>query len=214
VGLAADCDAPEREVEKIMSSNLAGATTLPFVAILTHDLKWVGGWSGYKDASFVEKALDDAKASPLLQASEAVRKKMQGLVGAAKKAVEKGDWKSVLKAGKDADALDGRCAERDEIGAAVKAARDWGERTLASVADAVKAGGDRVEAKKTLNEVLKQFGAEPEGEDAKQGLKAIDRLGNIVGVEEGKGGLNPAGLREKAAKDYEKGRWKAIFEKR
>ena len=30
VGLAADCDAPEDSVERLMSANLAGAQTLPF----------------------------------------------------------------------------------------------------------------------------------------------------------------------------------------
>ena len=49
VGLAADCDNPEAAVGQIFRERLPGATGLPFVAFMTHDAKWVEGYSGFKN---------------------------------------------------------------------------------------------------------------------------------------------------------------------
>jgi hypothetical protein len=46
VGLASDCDRADPRVERILSQRLGHASMLPFVAVVTHDLRWVTGWSG------------------------------------------------------------------------------------------------------------------------------------------------------------------------
>lgn len=51
VGLASNCDAPEQSVEQLMRANLPNARTLPFVAFVSHDGKWVRGFSGFRDAA-------------------------------------------------------------------------------------------------------------------------------------------------------------------
>jgi hypothetical protein len=46
VGLAADCDEPDPRVEAIFRTGLPCGRTLPFVGIVTSDLRWVTGWQG------------------------------------------------------------------------------------------------------------------------------------------------------------------------
>lgn len=211
VGLASDCDAPERDVEKLMRDNLAGASTLPFVGLVSHDGKWVAGFSGYKDAAAFLAMLNEAEASPHLQASPAVRKKIAGLLARAGKSAERGDWKTVLKAADDASKSYGRCAERDDLLALVAKARAWAVERFDEAARIATAGGDLTEARKALGEVRKHFGKEPEGDEAETGLKAVQRLAQIVSVEARS--TPPKDLREKAAAEYEGTRWAAIFAK-
>jgi hypothetical protein len=46
VGLAAECDRPERAVAQLFRTHLRGARALPFVAFITPDGRWITGWSG------------------------------------------------------------------------------------------------------------------------------------------------------------------------
>jgi hypothetical protein len=46
VGLAADCDEPDPRIEALFRTGLPRASTLPFVGIVTPDLRWVTGWAG------------------------------------------------------------------------------------------------------------------------------------------------------------------------
>src|SRR5438552_2302485 len=133
VGLAADCDAPEHEVEKLVSAGLPGANALPFAGFITPDLKWVAGFSGYKDVTAFASVLDEVDKSPVLNASPDSLKKLDALLAQANKAAEKSDWKAVMAASKSAAELKGRAPQRDKIAEAVTKARSWaaGELTKA-----------------------------------------------------------------------------------
>jgi hypothetical protein len=210
VGLAADCDSPERDVEKIMRENLAGAQRLPFVGLLTHDGKWVGGFAGYKDTPAFLQVLKAAEESPYLQASKAVRKKLAGLAASAQKAADKGDWKSVMRAAQAAAKTTGRCPERVTLAGIVTKARDWAAGQLDAAVRLARAGGDLAEPRKILGEVRKSFAGEPEFADADLGLKALKKLSQIVRLVQS-GASPPAGIREKAARTYKGTRWESVF---
>jgi len=214
VGLATDCDRPEQEVASLLVANLPGAGTLPFVAFVTPELKWIEGFSGYRDEGAFLKVLDTAEKSPLLNASEEGRKKLAGLVEKAGKAAEKGEWKGVLAACREGADVTGRCPERVQIDALEKKARAWVGDKFAAAVRTAQEGGDLAEARKALHEVKKQFAGEPESADADTGLKALQRLSNIRDAESGKASINPAGLREKATRDSKGSRWAAAFEKK
>lgn len=211
VGLAADCDAPESEVEQIMSANLAGAQMLPFAGFVSFDGKWVDGFSGFRDTAEFVKVLDTADKSPLLNATEAVRKKIAALAKTAEPAAKKSDWKSVIKASKEAAKMFGRCPERETLAGFTKQARDWANAQFDAVVKDARSGADLTEARKKLNEVKKHFAGDPEGADADAGLKAIAKLSVIVAAEAGAVPLAKA--REKAAAEYKDSRWAQIFEK-
>ena len=211
VGLAADCDRPESDVQKIMQENLKGAGTLPFVALLTPDLKWVGGFSGYKDEAAFIAVLDAADKSPLLDASDAVKKKLLGLADKAAKAAEKADWKAVLSAGHEAAATTGRSPDRVRLEDLVKKAHEWADGELNRIVEDVRKGGDLPAARKALGDVKKQMAGETEAADVETGLKALTKLSTIRSVEAEPKGVDPAAMREKVAKEFESSRWKAVF---
>jgi hypothetical protein len=207
LGLAADCDKPEKEVSEIMQANLPDARTLPFAAFLTHDGKWIAGFSGHKDEAAFLEVLSTAEKSPLLEATEAVRKKLSPLSDKASKAAAGGDWKTVLKAGRDAVDLLGRCEERVKLDTAVSAARAWAEEQLAAaVAKATPDVADFAGARSLLSAVKKQFTDEPEQADAEKGLKAITVLERWSKSET----VLPT-TREKTAADYAGTRWEALL---
>jgi len=210
VGLSADCDAPERDVEKIMREHLAGAQRLPFVGFVTHKGEWVGGFSGYKDTPEFLKVLKTAEETPHLQASKAVRKRIVGLVASAQKAADKGDWKSVMRAAQAAAKTTGRCPERETLAEVVTKARAWAAEQLDAAVRMAGTGGDLTEARNALSDVKKMFGGEPEATEAGLGLKALGRLSQIVRLEEGRSPLVEA--REKEVRKYEGTRWASIFE--
>jgi hypothetical protein len=207
VGLAADCDKPEKEVADLMRAHLPDARTLPFAAFLTHDGTWIAGWSGHKDEAGVLAILSEAEKSPLLDATEAVRKKLAPLADKATKAVEPGDWKTVLKACRDAAGLLGRCPEREKLDAAGQAARAWaGEQLAAAVAKAAPETADFAGARGLLTAVKKQFADEPEAEDAERGLKAVGILERWA-----KSATVLPAVREKTAAEYRGTRWEALL---
>jgi hypothetical protein len=209
VGLAADCDNPESSVEQIMRAKLPGATGLPFVAFITHDNKWVDGYSGGKTTSAFIDILDGAEKSPYLQASKAVRKKLAGMVPRAEKAAKKGNWKTVVKAGQEAAKTSGRCPERTQIKALVKQARTWAAKQFATAIKLARTKGDTSSGYKLLNDVKKHFTGEPEAKDAATGLKALKKLAQIQKIEAK--GTAPEGLRERSAKPYKDTRWAKVF---
>jgi len=209
VGLSADCDSPERDVEKIMREHLAGAQRLPFVGFITHDGKWVGGFAGYRDTSAFLKVLKAAEKTPYLQASKAVRKKLVGLTASAQKAADKGDWKSVMRAAQAAAKTTGRCPERETLAGIVTKARTWAAGQLDAAVRLARSGGDLAEPRKILGEVRKSFPGEPEFADADLGLKALKKLSQVVRLESG--ASPPAGIREKAARKYQGTRWASVF---
>jgi hypothetical protein len=210
VGLAADCDSPERDVEKIMREKLPGASRLPFVGFITPKGEWVAGYSGFKDARAFLRVLKDVEEAPQLQASKAVRKKLAGLVQTANKGAAKGDWKAVMRAAQTAAKTTGRCPERETLAGLVQKARAWAQEQLDAAVRLARAGGDLKEPRKVISAVKKAFPGEPEAADADTGLKALRRLSQIVSIESR--ASPPAGLREKAAKKYEGTRWAGVFE--
>jgi len=61
IGLAADCDRPERSVWQLFRTNLPGARLLPFAAFITPDGQWITGWYGSKSVSSVSASLAQAE---------------------------------------------------------------------------------------------------------------------------------------------------------
>lgn len=204
VGLASDCDAPESDVEALMRENLKGASTLPFVAFVTHDGKWVGGFSGFKDAAAFVGVLESAEESPLLQATKAVQAKLATLATKATKASEAGDWKTVVASCREAAKTTGRCPERKTLAGLRKSAGAWAAGRFDEAVAAARAG-DAAKAQAAIADVRKHFAGEPEADDADTGTKALRRLSLIPAGDAG------APNRAKAAKEYEGTRWAAIF---
>jgi hypothetical protein len=210
VGLAANCDQPEGDVEKIMREHLAGAQMLPFVAFVTYDGKWVGGYSGFKQPADFLRVLEAAEKSPLLQASEAVRKKLQPLVERSEKSAEAGNWKGVVRNVQSARKLHGRCPERTALNGLMDKARAWATGQFDTAIKLAQTGGDLKAALKAISEVRKHFTKEPEADDAALGLKAIRRVEQIRRIE-GEG-ERKTDLRLKAAEKYKDTRWAAAFD--
>jgi hypothetical protein len=211
VGLAADCDAPEDAVEELMRAHLGGATMLPFAGFVTHDGKWVGGFSGNQDAAAFAGVLASAEKSPLLDATAAVRKQLEKPAKTATAAAARGDWKSALGAVREAGKSTGRCPERDRIKAADRQAREWAAAQFAAAVEEAGSGGDLAPARKRLAEIKRHFAGEPEAAEAELGSKAVQRLTQIRDAETLP---NPArDLRDKAAAMFQGTRWAAIFVK-
>lgn len=193
-----------------MRERLPTARTLPFVAFVTYDGKWVGGYSGYKQPAEFLKVLEAAERSPLLQASEAVRKKLETLVERSEKSAKAGNWKGVMRNVQAARKLHGRCKERDALYAIAGQARVWANGKLDTAIELAQTGGDLKAALKAISEVRKHFTKEPEADDAALGLKAIRRVEQIRKIE-GDGEPDTA-LRAKAAEKYKDSRWAAAFQ--
>ena len=211
VGLAADCDAAEQEVEALMRANLPDASSLPFVALLTPDGRWIDGYSGWKEEPAFLQLLAKAEKSPLLEATAAVRKQLEKHAGTVGAAAEKGDWQAVLVAAREERKSVGRCPERDVIKGAEKKAREWAAAELDGVVQQAKAGGDIVALRKRLGVVKQKFAGEPEAADVETGLKAMQKLGLVREVE---AGGNPAkDLRERNSAPFKGTRWIAMFDK-
>ena len=75
VGLAADCDRPERAVVQLFRSHLDKARSLPLVAFITPDGRWITGWQGGLSRGQVEAHLvvADRARRPVSTRSEASR---------------------------------------------------------------------------------------------------------------------------------------------
>ena len=210
IGLAADCDRPESDIEKIMRTNLPNASTLPFAGFVTHDGKWVEGFSGFKNAGDFKKIMEKAEATPHLQATKAVRKKLAKLAATAGQAAKRDNWKAVLKAGQAADKTVGRCPERNAIADLVQKARAWAAQQFEQAVKTAKSGGDLTAATKALSNLRRNFAGQPEADDASKGIEALRRLAKIVDAEAGDT-PPPASAREKAAARFKDTRWAAIF---
>ena len=210
VGLAADCDSPEADVRALMTENLKNANILPFVGFITPQGKWVGGYAGGSDEARFLKVLDEVEKSPLLEATDAVKKKVAGLAEKAGKAAEKGEWKSVLGAAREAKETTGRCESRETLEGFVKKAREWSAAQFDAAVKGAQSGGDLAEPRRILGDVKKQFSGEPEAAEAEAGLKALTKLSNLQAAEAAPNAQ--AGLREKVKKEFAASRWAAIFD--
>ena len=209
MGLAAECDPPaaEQAVADLLASKLGAGGSLPVAAFVTPDLKWVGGFRGYKDADEFSKFLEDVENSPVLAASPEVAKKLEALAGQATAAAEKALWPKVLSSARESAALFGRHAARAKIAAALVKAREYAEGELAKALDSVQKGGDRAAVRADLKKLASAFANEPEGKEADAGAKAVDRLTTIDGVAP----ENQAAAREKAAREFAGTRWVNCF---
>jgi soluble cytochrome b562 len=186
-----------------MREHLKGAGTLPFVGFVTHDGKWIDGYSGYKDADAFLKVVEAAEASPALRASEATRKKLAALVEKTTKAVEASDWKTVVAAAREAGKTTGRCPERKALAGHMKQARAWASGQLDEAVKAARAG-ELAKAQEAIDTVKKHFAGEPEGADADLGAKAVRKLSQLP--------PGDVAARGKAAKEFIDTRWDAAFE--
>ncbi|MCE9638209.1 MAG: DUF255 domain-containing protein [Planctomycetes bacterium] len=209
VGLAAEADPPARdqEIAALLTKNLPGAGTLPFVGFVTTDLQWVAGFSGFKQAGEFAAILEQAEKSPLLNASPENAKKLDGIAAAAAQGVEKQQWAKVLAAGKDAEKLKGRSPAREKIDASLAAAHAYAEGELAKALEL--AATDAAAARVALKKLAPVFAGEPEGKDAETGVKALERVAVIAAVPADK----QDAAREKATKDFGATRWVALFAK-
>lgn len=211
VGLATDCDEPEDAVLELFRKNLPDARVLPFVAFLTPAGEWIEGSSGYLEPAQLQQALERAARSPLLDAPPAVRKQLEKPAAAVKAALERGDWKPVLAAAREAAKSCGRCPERTAIQEAEQRARAWAKEQLDLAAREAGPGADVPAAKKRMSEVKRHFAGEPEGADVDLGLKAIARIHSVRGTE---ANGNPApDLRAREAKAFAGTRWVVVFDK-
>jgi hypothetical protein len=196
-------------VNKLMTSHLPGAGTLPFAGFITADLQWVAGFSGYKDAGAFDGILADVEKSPLLQAKPEIAKKLDAIAAQAAKSVEKQDWKGVFAAAKSANDLKGRSPARDKIAESITKARAWADAEMTKQVDAVKTGGDRTAIRAALTKISSAFSGEPEAKDADAGAKALAKLGVIEALAP----EQQDSAREKASKEFASSRWVAIFDK-
>jgi hypothetical protein len=208
VGLASDSNNPEKVIDDMLRDHLKDARMLPFVAFLDHDGKWVDGFAGSLGTDTLLQSMEKAEKAPALQASPAVRKKFAGLALRADGAVGRKDWKTVVKSAQKGAKLWGRCPERTALQASVEKARAWAEAEFVVAGRLAAAGSDIDGAEKKLKEIKGDFRGEPEEEVAATGLEAIKKLREIVAAE--KDGRNEE-LRENAAAEFEKSRWKSIF---
>jgi len=62
VGLASDCDRPERAVWQLFRTHLPNAGSLPFAAFLTPDGQWITGWYGARSVNDVSAHLAVAES--------------------------------------------------------------------------------------------------------------------------------------------------------
>jgi hypothetical protein len=209
IGYAADCDSYESDIGNLLSTNLPDAKMLPFVAFLTPTGKWINGASGYQEPGALVALMNEAAASPLLNAAPDVQKALVKPAATATAAAAKGDWKSVLAAAREAKKSTGRCAERNAIAAAEKQARDYANAEFAAVIAAAATKGDVVPLKKRLTALKAPFAGEPEAADCDTGVKALQQL-HFVREVEARG--NPAkDLRSRSAEPFQGTRWTALF---
>lgn len=211
IGLAVDCDAEPGAVAQILDANLAGASTLPFVGVLTYDGQWVGGYSGYKDAAGLTAFINEVEKSPKLEAKASVREQLKKLAIAAHAAAKKKKWGDVIAAASKGADLFGRCPERAELSAAEKMARDWLQARFDAVVADAQSGAKMVAAKKQLLTVQRAFKGQPEEAIAKRGVEAIKKLNRLRSIE-ARGNVK-AGLREGIAKEFDGTPWVAMFAK-
>lgn len=209
VGLSQDWETPEAAIADLFQKHLPDAKSYPLVAFLTADGKWIDGYSGWLEEPDFLKMMARVEASPLLQADPGTQKQLAKHAAAVGPAAAKGDWKTVLAAGREAAKSTGRCAERTTIRAAEQQARSWAKAQLESCVASARSGADLAPVRKQLAAVKSQFAGEPEAVDADLGLKALQRLATVREVE---ANPNPArDLRERSAAPFQDSRWAAIF---
>lgn len=210
VGLAINCDQPQPDVRKIFAEHLPDATGLPLVALLTQEGDWVSGYSGWKDTAQFSDWLAAVEQRSLLEARPDARKKLKQHATAATAAVGKQDWRAVLEAAHAADAIFGRCPEREELDLAEAEARWWAKDTFAEILEAGRSGADLKPARKKLTAMQKSFAGQPEALTAAKGLEAIKLLSRVRNVE--KRGSTAKKLRSKASEQLDGSLWVDWFE--
>lgn len=211
VGLSIDWYADDQSLPELCVKNLPEPRNAPMVGFLTAEGAWIDGFSGWiEDADFL-KVLERVEKSPLRLATPAVRKQLEKPAAAVGPAAEKGDWRVVLTAAREAQKSTGACPERDAIAAAEKNARAWAEGELNDVVKLAKTSTDFAGLRKRLGVVKQKFSGEPEAADVDTGMKALQKL---VLVREVEATGNPArDLRERHAAPFKDTRWVALFEK-
>jgi hypothetical protein len=211
VGLAAPADPPEQEapVDTLMRAHTNPLSLVPWAGIVTHDLQWIGGFSGRIELDAIVGVLDAAEKSPLLDATPEVAKKLDAVANDAEQQAAKAQWQRVMSAAKSAAQLNGRCAARERIAAAVGKARAWAEKELTDALVLVRGNGDRAIARAALKKVAGTLPGEPEAAEADAGVRALDKIAVLETLPADK--LDAA--RDRAHTEFAATRWKVLFEK-
>jgi hypothetical protein len=213
VGLGAPCDPPgvEQELLVYFSEKFEDPSgkSLPYIAWLTHDMKWVHGfWGGRTLPQFLED-LDKVEKSPLVPASEAVEKQLRALLAKAQKAATAEDRAGVLAVSAAAGKLHGRLDEvRDELEGLDLDVRDWIAARFDWVEDALRTKRDMEPAKKALAGIAKTFKGQPEADVAARGLKAAEAFRKLRGLS----GAAKDKARAQGAKTFDGTRWSSLFD--
>ncbi len=212
VGLAAHCDPPKVE-EKLLhdfTKRFHPAPSLPFVAFVTHDYKWVHGFHGGRSVKQFLADLDIVEASALLPADEKIEKQLAALAEKATAAADEEDWAGVVKLSRQAGKTKGNCEGRDAIAELRAQAADSVELTFDEVMGALLESDDSDLAplKATLAGVATTFKGEPEAQHAVIGQKAIERYRALTKLE---GAAHDTAL-ARGAKDFADTPWAILFE--
>jgi hypothetical protein len=202
-----DCDNSERAIERLFDEHLPNARSLPFVAIVTPDLRWVAGKAGFLDATRLSQLVDEVEKSPLLQASAETAKRLEAMAGEAESAVASSQWQRVVAVSRSAGALRGRSPSRERIAAARTRAHAWAEGESARVLASLQKDGDRAAAKTSLEALASVFAGEPEAQDAEAGRRALARLTAIDGFAD----PDRAPARAAASREFSGTRWGVLF---
>jgi len=189
VGLAAACDPPgvERKLLLYFTEKFGDATSLPFIAFMTHDFQFVHGYTGSRTIAEFEQDLDIVENHPLCPATAEDAAKLAQLGAKAITAAEDGDLPKVLALGKKGAAIRGRCDERAQLDEAMQFARDYAESEFVRIEEAlVEDPADKKAAaawRSDLKKLAKLFEDEPEEATAKLGVVAVTAYGKITAMD-------------------------------
>ncbi len=209
VGLAAACDPPkaEKKVAALMRKKFAGADSLPYVAWVTHDMKWVHGFWGARTADEFYADLLRVEKSPVPNASPADQKKLAAIATKAGESAEKGDWKSAFAGLVAAGRISGRSPSRETLSELRERADAWAAAELDACARELVGSGDRTQARKALRSLGKVVTGTDHAAEVARGLDAVKRH-NKVGTAPPE---RAEKLRAQAQAEFAGTRWEALF---
>ena len=210
VGLGAPADPPEMEQDLLiyLSKHFEGKGSLPYIVFLTHDRKWVRGFSDTRTLAQFLDDLDKVEQSPLVPASKEVETKLATAAKQAEHLVEAEDWVKLMALVRSTKSLTGRCAQRNELDELTQSVRDHAAARFDWVEETVASEGAIAAAKKELKSLQKLMKGEPEADIAATGVAALfvyARVGKLKDAAATK-------ARAAAAKQFAGGRWAALFD--
>jgi hypothetical protein len=198
VGLAADCDDPEPEVEALLRRNLPASATLPLVGFVLPDGRWLCGFGGAIDA---RRFLEHVAAAERWVAAEAAARRSAPCLARARSAAARGAWCEVVRLCRE------HGTREPEMASLRRDARTWVEDRLAEAVSLLGAGRyDQAVAECAAVERAMQ--GEPEGAEARMGARAAALLKAIAAVPASDADADA--LRARAAQELRGTRWAAL----